>query len=311
MTTSPTVYTAHDPADLAGALPTLFGFMPEHSVVAITTEGPRRRLAFRMRADLPPDLAGAGFLASQIARHVDTHGKDGLILMALGDTSEREAAEATMLDVAQQSRLEHVISLWIDTEAALVYVVGADVEPTTFRRNLEALSLAIGAGQQIVPSRAALVAAYEPALDALTVEVEEALAQLVPDTITGDEGVLALARMQGRGTPPNLAHHIAVLAVAVQDIEGRDKVWGTINVDNARELICGPLLVAATHTPADLRVPVYALLAFAEWQSGDGARALTAVDQVLAVDPDYSMARLILQVLEAGINPAQWKHIDA
>src|SRR5689334_2740937 len=41
MTQTHSVYTAHDIPDLLNALPTLFGFRPQESLVAVATRGPR------------------------------------------------------------------------------------------------------------------------------------------------------------------------------------------------------------------------------------------------------------------------------
>ena len=47
-----------------------------------------------------------------------------------------------------------------------------------------------------------------------------------------------------------------------------------------------------------------ALLAFTAWQNGDGALASVAIDRALACDPDYSMALLLREILDAGVPPS-------
>ena len=47
------------------------------------------------------------------------------------------------------------------------------------------------------------------------------------------------------------------------------------------------------------------LLAFTAWQSGDGTLANIALDRALGADPDYSMARLLRDILAAGVPPSQ------
>ena len=42
-------YVAHDVPDLLNLVPTLLGFHPTESLVAVATHGPRRRFGFRMR----------------------------------------------------------------------------------------------------------------------------------------------------------------------------------------------------------------------------------------------------------------------
>jgi hypothetical protein len=46
------------------------------------------------------------------------------------------------------------------------------------------------------------------------------------------------------------------------------------------------------------------LLAFTAWQGGDGALANVALDQALDDDPDYSIAQLIRDALDAGAPPS-------
>ena len=69
MTDDIPVYTAHDIPDLINTLPALFGFMPEDSIVAISTYGPRQRLGFRMRMDMPA-TEDFGLAAGQIVTHL-------------------------------------------------------------------------------------------------------------------------------------------------------------------------------------------------------------------------------------------------
>src|SRR5262249_59630397 len=47
-----------------------------------------------------------------------------------------------------------------------------------------------------------------------------------------------------------------------------------------------------------------ALLAFTAWQCGDGALASVAIDRALACDPEYSMALLLREILDAGVPPS-------
>ena len=46
------------------------------------------------------------------------------------------------------------------------------------------------------------------------------------------------------------------------------------------------------------------LLAFTAWQAGEGARANIAIERALTADPDYSMAHLIGQAVDAGLPPS-------
>ena len=61
--------------------------------------------------------------------------------------------------------------------------------------------------------------------------------------------------------------------------------------------------------PRDLLPGACSLLAFAAWQHGDGALAWCAIDRCLDVDPDYSMAHCVAQILTGAVPPSVWQPI--
>jgi len=63
--------------------------------------------------------------------------------------------------------------------------------------------------------------------------------------------------------------------------------------------------------PDDLLAPAGSLTAFAAWLQGSGVLSSHACDRVLAVYPRYSMAQLIAEVLQSGVNPCRWDEIGA
>ena len=99
MTQTPSVYTAHDIPDLLNTVPTLFGFWPQESLVAVATRGPRRRFGFRMRVDIPAresvqDLAGI------VVGHLANQGAEGAILIAV--TQQQEIARDLLAAIERQ-----------------------------------------------------------------------------------------------------------------------------------------------------------------------------------------------------------------
>ena len=56
-------------------------------------------------------------------------------------------------------------------------------------------------------------------------------------------------------------------------------------------------------SPRDLLPGPASLLAFAAWQHGDGALAWCAIDRCLEVDPDYSLAHYVAEVLNHAVPP--------
>ena len=65
---------------------------------------------------------------------------------------------------------------------------------------------------------------------------------------------------------------------------------------------CFPLTRTASAT-------ALSLLAFAAWHHGDGALAWCAIDRCLDVDPDYSMAHCVAQILTGAVPPSVWEPI--
>ena len=59
--------------------------------------------------------------------------------------------------------------------------------------------------------------------------------------------------------------------------------------------------------PPRLSPASLSLTGFASWLSGDGALALIAAERALAIDPDYTLAGLLLRLLEAGVPPSSWR----
>ena len=82
MTDDTPVYTAHDIPDLINSLPTLFGFTPEDSIIAIATSGPRNRMGFRLRMDMPA-MADVERAAAQIVAHLADQGAEGAMVIAV------------------------------------------------------------------------------------------------------------------------------------------------------------------------------------------------------------------------------------
>ena len=95
----------------------------------------------------------------------------------------------------------------------------------------------------------------------------------------------------------------------VSGVAVRDEVWGQINRQSAEDILRFLMLVSRSVVPP-FEPAVLSLAAFAAWQTGDGAQALIAVERGLEADPCYSMAGLILQMLEAGISPDLWAGME-
>jgi hypothetical protein len=99
------------------------------------------------------------------------------------------------------------------------------------------------------------------------------------------------------------------LLVLASLVPTRDVAWAEITRDTSgahvelwRDLV--------RRCPRELLPGPASLLAFAAWQHGDGALAWCAIDRCLEVDPDYSMAHCVAEVLTHAVPPGVWEQIQ-
>jgi hypothetical protein len=112
----------------------------------------------------------------------------------------------------------------------------------------------------------------------------------------------AIARYRDGGVITD-ADLLAWLVISLAHLPVRDDAWARMEPEHrdAHRRLWTDLVRNA----ADPWVPApAALLAFTAWQCGDGALASVAIDRALACDPDYSMALLLREILDAGVPPS-------
>lgn len=322
MTQTPSVYTAHDIPDLLNTLPTLFGFRPEESLVAIATTGPRRRFGFRLRVDIPaPEHVEE--LAEVVVGHLGNQGAEGAIFLAV--TREQETARDLLAAIERQlPPIALIVAVRADGERYWSDEPGFPPDGIAYETSDHHLAVvqAIAAGQQILPDRQALVdrfaAVTEPRRAWMERAADEVLRQVVPLVLRTPDSELAAVGMQQvqpiieRGLAGERLddEDLTRFSVWMSSIPVRDEVWGQITADTADDMLRILTLVSRTVVPP-FEAAVLSLTAFAAWLTGDGAQALIAVERALDADRKYSMARLMLQMLEGGVSPSHWIALQA
>lgn len=322
MTQTPAVYTAHDIPDLFNTLPTLFGFGITESLVAVATRGPRRRFGFRLRVDIPaPEHVDE--LAQVVVGHLRNQGAEGAVVLAL--TREQQTARLLLAAIEEElGSIEVIASARSDGERYWIDVPGFPDDGIAYESSDHHLSVvqAVAAGQQILPDRQALVdrfaAVGDPRRAWMEHAADEVLHQVVP--IVAHTPVDELAALGMQQIQPILDRglmgerltddDIARFSVWVSTIGVRDEVWGQIDRDNGAEMLRVLMTISRSVVPP-LEPAVLSLAAFAAWMTGDGAQSLIAVERALGADPDYSMAQLMLQMLEGGVSPDHWISFQA
>lgn len=312
--TSP-VFTAHGVPDLIGALPTRFGFVPEESLCVIATSGPRHRFGFSMRLDLPRDPGDVDVVVRTVTHHLRNQGAEGAIIIAVSATPELaepvvRATEQALGDVRP------VVSAWADGTRYWTTFDDCDPlgHPYVSSDHDLAVVHAVAEGQEILGSRAELVARFAPVtgerarwLDACIDDVVLDIASTLQRRADGDSAAAGrtellplLERCLG-GSRISDGDTLR-MCVWVSSVLVRDVVWQRIRRENARPMLRVWAHVAR-HAPPPFEPGPLCLAAFAAYLVGDGAQALIALERALEVDPDYSMASLLLQALQGGLPP--------
>ena len=317
------------PADVLAAVPPLFGFHPARSLVVIGAGGRRDRLRLGFRYDLPdpPDATAArqitGHAAAVLAgRRATTviavgYGPGRLVtpLIDLLATAARESGLAVReLLRVEDGRYWSYLCRDVDCCPA----EGVPFDP----RSHPVTAVMSAAGLPAYPDREALARTIGPLTGERATARDQAVQQACARVTTLAE------QAAGRGGSP-LRLVITEGRRAVRDAIARYRDGGAITDTD----LLAWLVVSLAHLPvrddawarmepghrdAHLRlwkdlvrnavgpwVPApAALLAFTAWQSGDGTLASVAIDRALACDPDYSMALLLREILDAGVPPS-------
>jgi hypothetical protein len=322
MTQTPSVYTAHDIPDLLNTLPTLFGFRPQESLVAVSTRGPRRRFGFRLRVDLPAP-EDVEELAEIVVGHLARQGAEGAIFLAV--TQEQDVARDLLAAIERQlPPIALIVAVRADGERYWSDEPGFPAEGIPYETSDHHLAVvqAIAAGQQILPDRQALVdrfaAVTQPRRGWLERAADEVLRQVVPLVARTPDHELASVGMQqvqpilDRGLAGERLsdEEVTTFSVWMSSIQVRDEVWAQITAETADDMLRLLTLMSRSVVPP-FEPGVLSLAAFAAWLTGDGAQALIAVERALVADRQYSMARLMLEMLEGGVSPSHWLAIQA
>ena len=333
-----------DPGELAAALPQLVGFVPQESLVLVGLGGIGGcRVGLTARVDLPPPRQ-ASALARALAARLDCDGPDAAVLMVASEAPDPPGGPDAGADAGLPHRdLVHEVVVALEPygialrEALLVragrwwsydcpHTCCAPGAGTPVPGGTSALAAAsVAAGQVVAGSREELVARIAPRsgatadrLASVVVEVGEEVAALVGragrDAVAElgatwlAEALQRCAPAAGPDRPPDL--EVARVLWALRDVRVRDRALG---------LALGPGAAAAEllwtectrRGPEPLDAAPATLLAVSAWLRGDGAMARIALDRALGSQPDYALAGLLAQGLEAGLSPGDLRAMVA
>ena len=308
----------NDLNDLANAVPYMLGFYPTDSLVAIALRGPRDRLSFTMRLDLPvPE--DYGHVAEMTAARMKHARADAVMLFIYTDASdrdrglpERQLVEA--IDDALSIPLRD--ALLIDAGRTWSYLCRDELccpaEGQLIRSDSPGVIALAAAnalhGNVVLPDRDALVATTA-AVGGITAEsMVQAIARVDLDELCDRDDLLHELCGQISERSGTLTHdEAAALVVKLHDIQFRDEVISRLAArdDTLERLVADVARLA--QPPYD--APAAAVLAMSAYLRGDGVVAGAAAERALATDPSYSLAQLVLDCLARQLDPAAARQV--
>lgn len=299
--------------DLAHAVPYMLGFNPTDSLVVIALRGPRDRLSFTMRLDLP-EPGDYDEVAEMTAIRMEHAGADAAMVFIYTDATDRggDLPQRELVEVIQDALpMPLRDALLIDAGRAWSYLCRDELCCPSEGQPMRADSpgvIALAAanalhGNVVLPDRDALVATTV-AVGGVTAEsMLQAIARVDIDELS-DRGDLVdelCARISER--PGSLGHDdAAAMVVRLHDIRFRDEVISRLAArDDTLERLVAEVARLA-QPPYD--APAAAVLAMSAYLRGDGVVAAAAAERSLDTDSDYSLAELILDCLARQLDPA-------
>jgi hypothetical protein len=312
------------PHDVIAAVPYLLGFHPSDSLVAIGSEGPHGSCALRL--DLPPD-EHLGDAAKHIAELLIANDFPRAVLVGYGAAEQVEpiiSAARAALDLRGVEVLE---TLRVDGGrfwSCCCTVPGCcPPEGTPYDIGSSPIAAqATLAGRVALTGRGELARSVAPvggaAREAMRRATQDATGRLVGWMVEcGRDDAILQARTAAEGVPyardllrrggPLTDDEVAWLGVLLVQLEVRDDAL--MHTDPDRLDLWRDVLRRVE--PPFAAAPA-CLTAYAAYLSGDGALANVALDRAVEVNPDYSMAALLRDIMLSGIPPARARrHVAA
>jgi hypothetical protein len=305
------------PDDLLALVPSLFGFHPAESIVMLTVGD--AGTPFHARVDLPRDPVDVERVGTHLVGSVLRNGATNVVVVAYsGDAGVVQAVVDDIFDRLAETGVELVCAVRAHDGRWWVLPSWPDEEGTPYDLETHPWTAeAVFDGTVVHASREELA----KTLVGVDTEETERIATLAREigarsAGTPGRGLVLEARWTRRRVRRFLrdrqrldAHDLARLALAShRSVHLRDVAWAEMNHANANVHV-DLWRDAVRRVPAELRAPAATLLGFAAWLSGDGALAWCAVERALDVDPGYSLAGLLTQLLAGAVPPSSWQPI--
>ena len=306
-TTALQTLTAKTPEDVLAAVPLVLGFVPEESVVMLTTGAVH---PFHARLDLPRTgrdrRAAAESLVGPAVRH--RAGRVMFVMYTADASSARSSARVLVrafvrrgIDVADVLRSDG--SRWFPVSLDGSRPDGPGTAYDVTGHLFTAQSVA--AGRVTRASRAELAATVAADPHEVTAVSDVLRGHGEPDVDHAEWLPGLVSSLVAGGAVPD-APTTARLLTALARPAGRDAAMGGLTRELAEERL--PVYSALVRAaPPPLLAPAASVLAFLAWLSGDGALAWCALDRAAEGDPPCTLADAVAEALDLALPPDVWE----
>ncbi|WP_154402623.1 DUF4192 domain-containing protein [Nocardioides speluncae] len=311
---SPQTIRATTPEDVIAAAPVALGFHPTESVVMMSVG----RGGVHCRTDLPTEEPAFAEVADDLAGAAVRNDCERAVFVIFSERADDAARQAERLADAFSATSVEVIAM-IRADGERWFALAADAPPELVTEGVPydvgahpITTAAVYDGAVTHASREELAATIDPdpdAVRAVTAAVERAshrrfLAQPAAAARWVERTVRAAVR---EGTILDV-DDAARLLVSLTDLRVRDVAWADMSAGSAAAHVAFWTDLVRRSPPELLPAPA-TMLAFASWLSGHGALAWCALDRCSAVDPAYTLAELLADLLRHAARPDGWTGI--
>lgn len=301
------------PAQMVASLPLSLGFTPAESLVVMCCHEPRGRVGLTLRIDLPPVEHERAFVEEILSR-VRHERASRVILAIYTDEPDRATRARSALVAALRRGLDDLIvtdlflvrggRFWsyLCDRASCCPPEGTPVDQAAAQSPLLLMQAErVLAGETVLPDRQALEASLAGPTFLAATAARSRCAQSLQRFTTGQDLTdwhEVIARWAN--PPAELSDDKAAdLAISLGDVAVRD----ALGMRDDPDVLIPLVEELCRRTPAPYDAPVATLFAWLAYQAGGGARVSVALERALTSDPDYRLAQLLLQAVNAQVPP--------
>ena len=321
----PTVVRINDLSTIVVAVEHMVGFRPTESLVAVALCGPRERMSFSLRLDLPDASDGdevIAMFAAEVARRMAYAKADAVMLFVHTNTPPAgrplpysdlvDAVEAALDAPLREAALVATDRMWsfVCDEPRCCPSDGRPIE----RQSPAAVTLAAehaALGNVVLGSRDELLASVRPiggiAAESMRQAQERATEAVLESGVAAFacEVELEIEELAERFDDPRASltdDEAARVAVGLGDKLLRDHMFVLLTDPDSEGLRRLLTAVARRAQPPD-DAAVCTCVGYAEYIDGSGVLACAAFERALDTDPDYVMAQHLMTMLQHQVCP--------